>query len=116
MRLHLRSGKVTFLLCDDYDGLDVPNLIERVKVNLRRQSIRWFEYGSEEFPVQPVEGKVLFGRRWLPDVALAQVGMPLEGADAEPDPVKAAQGLQKTDGTVDPSELPAPSGMARSQG
>ena len=79
VRLHLRSGKVTFLLCDDYAGQEVPNLIERVKVNLRRQNVRWFEYGSEEFPVQPIVGKGRFGRQRCADLLDVDGG---DGADA----------------------------------
>jgi DNA phosphorothioation-associated putative methyltransferase len=63
VKIHIRSGKVTFLIHDDYPGLAEPHLIERVKVDLRKQQVRYFEYGTEKFPATPVPDKHRFGRR-----------------------------------------------------
>ncbi|TMQ20801.1 MAG: DNA phosphorothioation-associated putative methyltransferase [Deltaproteobacteria bacterium] len=46
IKLHLQSGKVSILLYDDFEGKPLPRLIERVKINLRRQQIDFFEYGT----------------------------------------------------------------------
>jgi DNA phosphorothioation-associated putative methyltransferase len=35
VKIHVRSGKVTFLLYDDFDGKSLPELQQRIKVNLR---------------------------------------------------------------------------------
>lgn len=53
IKLHIQSGKVSLMLYDDFEGQALPLLIERVKINLRRQRIDFFEYG-EEFPPQPL--------------------------------------------------------------
>lgn len=61
LKLHIQSGKVTLLLYDDFDGLEVPNLVERVKIDLRRQHVDFFEYGGE-FPAEPLLNKAVFLR------------------------------------------------------
>ena len=63
VKIHIQSGKVTFLLHDEYQNLPEPLLIERVKVDLRKQQVRFFQYGSEEFPALPTLGKERFGLR-----------------------------------------------------
>ncbi len=63
IKIHIRSGKVTFLIHDDYHGLPEPNLIERVKVDLRKRLVHYFEYGTDKFPAMPVPNKERFGRR-----------------------------------------------------
>jgi DNA phosphorothioation-associated putative methyltransferase len=60
VKIHIRSGKVTFLLHDDYLGLDEPLLIERVKVDLRKRLVHYFQYGSDEFPALPTKEKNRF--------------------------------------------------------
>lgn len=59
IKLHIQSGKVSLMLYDDFESSPVPDLIERVKINLRRQRIDFFEYG-EEFPPQPLYLKSRF--------------------------------------------------------
>ena len=44
VKIHIRSGKVTFLRYEDFDSSPLPLLIERVKVNLRDQEIDFFDY------------------------------------------------------------------------
>lgn len=46
VKLHLASGKVTVMRCDNFDA-PLPKLVERVKVNLRTQDVRVFDYGLE---------------------------------------------------------------------
>jgi DNA phosphorothioation-associated putative methyltransferase len=53
IKLHIQSGKVSLMLYDDFEGKVLPLLIERVKINLRRQHIDFFEYG-ETFAPQPL--------------------------------------------------------------
>ena len=44
VKIHIRSGKVTFLRYEEFDTSPLPLLIERVKVNLREQEIDFFDY------------------------------------------------------------------------
>jgi DNA phosphorothioation-associated putative methyltransferase len=53
VKLHLGSGKVTLLTYDDFAGRSVPELLERVKINLRSQEIDFFQYG-EAYAPQPL--------------------------------------------------------------
>jgi DNA phosphorothioation-associated putative methyltransferase len=46
IKIHKRSGKVSLLKCDDFEGKPLPELQERIKVNLRRQSIEVFDHRS----------------------------------------------------------------------
>ena len=48
---------------DDFQGKDVPEMIERVKVDLRRQRVQFFQYGTEEYPAEGLLGKGRFGGR-----------------------------------------------------
>jgi DNA phosphorothioation-associated putative methyltransferase len=57
VKLHIQSGKVTFLMFDDYFGRPDPHLRERVKVDLRRQRIETYVYGTEEYPSEPLKHK-----------------------------------------------------------
>lgn len=53
VKVHLGSGKVTLLRYDDFDGSAIPLLVERVKVDLRKQEVSFFHYGGE-FAPQPL--------------------------------------------------------------
>jgi DNA phosphorothioation-associated putative methyltransferase len=53
VKIHIGSGKLSVMAYDDYAGLAIPLLIERVKIDLRRQQVHYFEYG-DEFPPQPL--------------------------------------------------------------
>ncbi len=53
VKLHITSGKVSVMLYDDFEGKAVPDLVERVKINLRSQQIDFFEYGTD-YPPQPL--------------------------------------------------------------
>lgn len=48
IKIHKRSGKISLLKYDDFEGKPLPALHERIKVNLRRQTIDIFDHRSEE--------------------------------------------------------------------
>jgi len=48
IKIHKQSGKVSLLKYDDFEGKLLPELHERIKVNLRRQTIEIFDHRSEE--------------------------------------------------------------------
>ena len=54
IKVHLKSGKVTFLVYDDFEGAETPNLTERIKVDLPRLRVDFFDYvgGFEPQPLQ----------------------------------------------------------------
>ncbi len=49
IKIHSQSGKVTLLKYDNFENLPLPKLLERVKINLRTQDFKLFQY-SEEYP------------------------------------------------------------------
>ncbi len=53
VKIHIGSGKLTLMMYDDFLGKAVPMLFERIKIDLRRQDISFFEYG-EDTPPQPI--------------------------------------------------------------
>jgi DNA phosphorothioation-associated putative methyltransferase len=88
VKVHVESGKLTLMTYDDFEGKAIPELIERVKINLRRQQIDFFEYGTAESPSQPLYLKSRLVRPGFPfyeeqvafDRALAGVdGLDLSG-------------------------------------
>lgn len=48
VKIHKRSGKVSLLKYDDFEGKPLPELQERIKVNLRRQNIEVFDHRSSD--------------------------------------------------------------------
>jgi DNA phosphorothioation-associated putative methyltransferase len=48
IKLHKRSGKVSLLRYDDFEGNPLPELAERIKVDLRRQTVKVFDHRSTE--------------------------------------------------------------------
>lgn len=48
IKIHKRSGKISLLKYDDFEGKPLPALHERIKVNLRRQAMDIFDHRSEE--------------------------------------------------------------------
>jgi len=46
IKIHKRSGKVTLLKYDNFDDKNLPELNERIKVNLRKQHIDFFDHQS----------------------------------------------------------------------
>jgi len=47
IKLHKTSGKATFLVYDDFEGKPLPELRQRIKVNLRTQWVQVFEHSAE---------------------------------------------------------------------
>jgi DNA phosphorothioation-associated putative methyltransferase len=87
LKLHIQSGKVSIMLYDDFEGKPLPRLIERVKINLRRQEIDFFEYGTDANNEQLLYLKSRFIRPGFPsydeqaqfDRDLSALGFNLEG-------------------------------------
>ncbi|MBK7677601.1 MAG: DNA phosphorothioation-associated putative methyltransferase [Candidatus Accumulibacter sp.] len=50
VKIHVRSGKVTLLKYEDFEGVPLPRLVERVKVKLRDQDQDLFSYGDDYPP------------------------------------------------------------------
>jgi len=46
IKIHKRSGKVTLLIYDDFDKKNLPELQERIKINLKKQRIDIFDHSS----------------------------------------------------------------------
>jgi DNA phosphorothioation-associated putative methyltransferase len=46
IKLHKRSGKITFQHYDDFDGRALPRLVLRIKVNLRNLFVEVFDHAS----------------------------------------------------------------------
>lgn len=47
VKLHRASGKVTFLVYDDFEGKALPELRQRIKVNLRTRWVQVFDHSAE---------------------------------------------------------------------
>jgi DNA phosphorothioation-associated putative methyltransferase len=50
VKIHTRSGKVSLMRFDDFEGQPLPRLVERVKIKLREQDIDYFAYGEDYEP------------------------------------------------------------------
>ena len=50
VKIHSQSGKLSLMRYDDFTDKPLPLLLERVKINLRRQSFEIFHYGEEYQP------------------------------------------------------------------
>jgi DNA phosphorothioation-associated putative methyltransferase len=59
VKVHIRSGKVTYMSYDDYEGKPIPLLLERIKVNLWTRHIDYFDYIGP-FAPQPLLMKSLY--------------------------------------------------------
>ena len=55
IKVHLQSGKATFLVYDDFEGAATPRLVERIKVDLPRLRVGFFDYVGEYEP-QALDG------------------------------------------------------------
>ena len=47
IKLHKTSGKVTFLVYDDFEGNPLPELRQRIKVNLRTRWVQVFDHSAD---------------------------------------------------------------------
>lgn len=61
IKIHDRSGKLTFHVYDEFWGQAVPKLVERAKVDLRRQRVDFFAYDGQPHDPQPL----YFKSKWL---------------------------------------------------
>jgi DNA phosphorothioation-associated putative methyltransferase len=50
VKIHTRSGKVSLMRFDDFEGQPLPRMVERVKIKLRQQNIDYFAYGEDYQP------------------------------------------------------------------
>jgi len=50
IKIHIRSGKVSLLKFQDFETSPLPQLVQRVKVNLRDQDLDVFDYGETYEP------------------------------------------------------------------
>jgi DNA phosphorothioation-associated putative methyltransferase len=60
IKIHIRSGKLTFLHYDDFEKKKEPILLTRIKINLRTQFVQVFDHSEER---QPLPNKVVFWNR-----------------------------------------------------
>jgi DNA phosphorothioation-associated putative methyltransferase len=60
VKIHIRSGKLTLLNYDDFDGQALPVLIKRVKVNIRKLDYDVFDYQAPNYPPSPLLHKSKF--------------------------------------------------------
>ena len=58
IKIHFTSGKVSLMGYDDW-SLDIPHLVERIKIKLREQDIDFFDY-NEKFTPPPLINKDQF--------------------------------------------------------
>ena len=50
IKIHMTSGKVSLMKYDDFEGKPIPEMIQRVKINLREQEIDVFDYSGPYVP------------------------------------------------------------------
>ena len=50
VKIHIQSGKISLMRYDDFAGKAIPQLLERVKIDFRKQKLELFEYGDEYQP------------------------------------------------------------------
>jgi len=50
VKIHIRSGKVSLMRYDEFEGKPLPQMIERVKIKLRDQDVDYFAYGADYEP------------------------------------------------------------------
>ena len=63
VKVHLQSDKVTFLVYDSFDGPTKPRLLERIKVDLPRLKVDFFDYVGEFEPPSLREDPTEFYQR-----------------------------------------------------
>lgn len=47
VKIHPHSGKLSLMRYDDFYGLPLPKLLERVKINLRTNRLQYYAYGAD---------------------------------------------------------------------
>jgi len=68
VKIHIRSGKVSFMKYDDFLGKPIPTMTERAKINLRNLEFQLFTYG-EQYPCPPLYLKSRYINEELPNYA-----------------------------------------------
>jgi DNA phosphorothioation-associated putative methyltransferase len=56
VKIHVKSGKLSLTMYDDFAGKPLPRLLERVKIDLRAQRVQFFDY-DDNLPTQLVYHK-----------------------------------------------------------
>lgn len=97
LKIHAESGKLSLMKYDDFEGLALPRLLERIKISLINQSFEYYKYGEAYKPAylylksrfltpdyphyaeQVAFDQALSSR---PELDLAGYGMPTEKFDA----------------------------------
>jgi DNA phosphorothioation-associated putative methyltransferase len=59
VKVHIQSGKVSFMGYDDFEGRPVPELIERIKVKMWEREVDYFDY-VDQFVPTPLFMKSLY--------------------------------------------------------
>ncbi len=57
IKVHIRSGKLTLMRYEGFESDPVPLLQERIKINLRKQEIDFFDYTTGLYSPQPLYWK-----------------------------------------------------------
>jgi DNA phosphorothioation-associated putative methyltransferase len=86
VKIHIHSGKLSLMMYDEFTDKPLPRLIERIKINLRTQSVQFFDYSSI------VSAQLLYNKsRYIPpefsrhgeqvkfDASLIRLGIDLSG-------------------------------------
>jgi DNA phosphorothioation-associated putative methyltransferase len=50
IKIHIASAKLTLTSYDDFENKRVPLMLERIKIDMRNQSVDFFEYGDQYQP------------------------------------------------------------------
>jgi len=51
IKIHIDSGKITLIKCDNFFSTPLPKMLERIKINLRTQDIDYFDYDGTFFEI-----------------------------------------------------------------
>ncbi|USE35845.1 DNA phosphorothioation-associated putative methyltransferase [Endozoicomonas sp. SCSIO W0465] len=57
IKVHIRSGKLTLMKYEGFDHKPIPLLQQRIKINLRKQEIDFFDYAAGLYSPQPLYWK-----------------------------------------------------------
>ena len=101
VKIHITSGKLTFLEFDGFDETPIPLLRRRIKVRVRKLDYDVFEYGSAAYPQPALYRKSRYLNEDYPgyaeqlafDEALERVGIFQEGEHGPP-PTRLAEILE----------------------
>ena len=72
VKIHIRSGKLSLLKFDDFDGKPLPLMTERIKLKLRSQDVDYFEYGEGSVVPPPLYYKSRYLNEEYPGFAEQQ--------------------------------------------